>query len=121
MTDDLIRFAQRSRLEAAAALVQTIRNEGASDNARIAAAEKILHYSDGRATQARRVTVADIANMTDSERQELLDALLQHYVLGGFQALLRQACSDAVAEYQRTLISHRPSSSAPCHRHLLPP
>jgi hypothetical protein len=55
MSDETItKFAQRYRLEAAAALVQIIRDESASPNARAAAAEKILLYSDGRPGQANQ-------------------------------------------------------------------
>src|SRR6266478_3759310 len=95
MTDDSItRFARHYRLEAAAVLVQIAKDESAPPQARAAAAEKILAYSDGRPGAARSITVADLELMDDEQRQDLLHALLTRYELempGQFKQMMEQA------------------------------
>ena len=55
------------------------------------------------------MTVADVAAMSDEQRQQLLDALLTHYAPNGFQALLAQSCDEAVKQYQQTIAAHKPN------------
>src|SRR5215831_19846568 len=108
MSDDSVtKFAQRFRLEAAATLVAVCRDESAPASARAVAAKDILSYSDGKPGQAKPVTVADVAAMSDDQRQELLNALLNHYTPGGSEALLRDACNEAVRQYQQTITAHQ--------------
>jgi hypothetical protein len=97
--DSLTRFAQTYRLEAAAVLVQVAKDESAPAAARSSAAEKILAYSDGKPSQARQLTVADLQSMPDNLRMELLQALLSHFMPDGFQKILKSACDDAVAQF----------------------
>ena len=59
-----------------------------------------------RPQQARQVTVTDIATINENQREELLTALLHHYAPGGFEALSREACNDAVHQYELTLTQH---------------
>jgi hypothetical protein len=98
MTDDAIAsFAKRYRQEAAAALITVIRDDTAPASARTAAAERILAYSDGRPQAAKQITVADIGRMTEEQRQELLRALLTHYLPNGaLEDLLKQSVDEAI-------------------------
>jgi uncharacterized protein (UPF0147 family) len=101
VTDDLTitKFAQHYRLEAAAVLVQIARDETAPANARAAAAEKILAYSDGRPGASKAITVADLDLMSDEQRNELLNALLTKYeteMPGQFKALMEEAYLSAL-------------------------
>jgi hypothetical protein len=48
---------------------------------------------------ARQITLADVSSMPDDLRQQLLEALLSFYMPGGFKALLKAACDDAVAQF----------------------
>lgn len=75
-------------------------------NARVQAARDILSYSHGKPGQARPIAVTDIAAMSEEQRQELLYALLNHYMPSGFQSLLEQACNEAVEQYEQSLIQH---------------
>ena len=74
-TDSITRFAQHYRLEAAAVLVQIAKDENAPPQARQAAAEKILAYSDGRPATAKPVTSADVATMPIDDCLSLFQAL----------------------------------------------
>src|SRR5215831_19108296 len=77
MSDDSVtKFAQKHRMLAAAALVQIAGDESAAPNARAAAAEKILAYSDGRPGISRRITVSDVASLTADQREQLAEALV---------------------------------------------
>jgi hypothetical protein len=102
MNDDSVtKFAQRYRLEAAAVLVQIAKDESASPQARAAAAEKILLYSDGRPGPAKQVTVADLELMADEQRQDLLHALLTRYeteMPGQFKQMMTEAYTEAMAQ-----------------------
>jgi hypothetical protein len=101
VTDDpsITEFARNHRLDVAAVLVQIAQDASAPAAARASAAERILAYSDGKPSQARQLSVADLATMPDTLKEELLHALLGHYLPSGFQALLKQACNDAVAQF----------------------
>jgi len=102
MNDDTVtKFAQRYRLEAAAALVQIVRDERAPPQARAAAAEKILLYSDGRPGAAQPIRVADLELMSDEQRMQLLEALVNHYTPNGFKLLVQQAVDHALAQQPR--------------------
>jgi hypothetical protein len=99
LDDEVVTLARRYRKEALASLVTVLRDEHAPASARAAASAKLLEYSDGKPGMARQLTVADIGNMPDDLRQQLLEALLTYYMPGGFQALLKAACDDAVAKF----------------------
>ncbi len=107
MTDDSItRFAQKHKFVGAAALVQIIRDEDASPNARAQAAQQILAYSDGRRGPTKQVTLADVEAMTDEQRQNLLDALLTRHeteMPGQFKQLMIEAYTEALAQQQAVL------------------
>src|SRR4051794_3439851 len=77
--DEVARLAKRYRIEAAGTLIAVCRNERAPASARAQAAAKLLEYSDGRPGQSRQVTVTDLAQMTDDQREELFHALLHRY------------------------------------------
>jgi hypothetical protein len=94
------RFAQKFRLEAAAALVQIIRDESASPNARANAAEKLINYSDGRPGAPRPIMVEDLKGMTDAARMSLLKALGTFYTPTEFKTLIGEAV-DAAMEAER--------------------
>jgi hypothetical protein len=97
MTDS-VRFAEKFRLDAAAALVQICRDETAPAAARAQAARDILAYSVGRPQAAKQITVADVGRMTDQERGELLHVLLTHYetqMPGSFKAMMVEAYEEA--------------------------
>jgi hypothetical protein len=96
--DEVVSLARRYRKEAVASLVTVLRDESAPASARAQASAKLLEYSDGKPSQARQITVADLASMPDALREDLLNALLSHYMPSGHQALLRQACEDAVKQ-----------------------
>ena len=103
MTDDttITKFAQGYRLEAAAVLVQIAKDESAPAASRVASAERILAYSDGKPSQARSLTVADVGQMTPELRRELLHALLVHYqteLPSQFQALIKASVDEALAQ-----------------------
>src|SRR5215469_6126703 len=106
--EEVRKLARRYRPESIATLIAVCRDERAPASARVSAASKLLEYSDGKPGQAKPVTVADVAAMSDEQRQQLLDALLGHYAPGGFRALLAQSCDEAVRKYQQTLAAHRP-------------
>src|SRR5215469_13505964 len=74
--DSVTKFAQKNRLLAAAALLQVTGDESAPPNARVAAAEKILAYSDGRPGISRRITLTDVASLTADQREQLAEALV---------------------------------------------
>jgi len=74
--DSVTKFAQKNRLLAAAALLQVTGDESAPPNARVAAAEKILAYSDGRPGTSRRITLTDVAALTADQREQLAEALI---------------------------------------------
>jgi hypothetical protein len=96
MADDvLVRFARRYRETAAAALIDIIQDPNAPASSRAQAARDILSYSDGRPGQAKPITVADLGNMSDEQRRELLHVLVTHYFPGGIEALIKQAVEDA--------------------------
>ena len=96
--DEVVSLARRYRKEAVASLVTVLRDESAPASARAQASAKLLEYSDGKPSQARQITVADLASMPDALRADLLNALLSHYMPSGHQALLRQPCEDAVKQ-----------------------
>ncbi|CEF48880.1 unnamed protein product [uncultured bacterium] len=98
--DEVVSLARRYRKEAVASLVTVLRDEHAPASARAQASAKLLEYSDGKPSQARQLTVADIAQMTPDLRQELLCALLIHYQVelpAQFQQMMRDAVDDALA------------------------
>jgi hypothetical protein len=99
MTDDLVQFARLYRREAAAALVDIVRDEGASANARAQAARDILSYSDGKPQQAKQVTLTDLDKLTQQERVSLLYDLMQRCEseTGIIQAMMRDAVIEAAA------------------------
>jgi hypothetical protein len=108
MTDSITRFAQRHRLLAAAALVQIIRDEDASPQARAAAAEKILLYSDGRPGAAQPVTVADLDLMSPEERQSLWMALFTSYE-EDMPGQVKELMTSAYVEALQRVASPRPN------------
>ena len=95
--DEVVSLARRYRKEALASLVTVLRDESAPASARAQASAKLLEYSDGKPGQARQITIADVSHMPDELRQQLLDALLGHYMPNGQRALLKAACDEAVA------------------------
>lgn len=104
MTDEAVtKFAQRYR--AAAALVQTVRDENATPGYRVAAAEK-------RTAMPKPITVSDLTQMTDEQRYELLTVPLNHYLPNLAAAMLADACEEAVRLYEQAVDSNLPSGSA---------
>src|SRR5215471_16677059 len=114
--DSVTKFAQKNRLLGAAVLLQVASDESAPPNARVAAAEKILAYSDGRPGTSRRITLTDVASLNADQRQQLAEALigvmshderphllallLAHYELempGEFEAKMVEAFEEALA------------------------
>jgi hypothetical protein len=77
--DEIVSLARFYRRESLATLVAVSRDQSAPASARAQAASRLLEYSDGRPSQARQITVADIGQMSASLREELLSALLLHY------------------------------------------
>jgi hypothetical protein len=108
MTDSITRFAQKHRLHAAAALVQIIRDEDASPQARAAAAERILAYSDGRPGAPRPVTVADLDLMSPEERRALWLALFTSYE-EDMPGQVRELMTAAYVEALQRVASPRPN------------
>jgi len=100
--DEVVSLARRYRKEAVASLVTVLRDPNSPASSKASASATLLAYSDGKPGQARQLTVADLASMPDDLRMELLQALLHHYIPGGWQALLKQACDDAVAQARLT-------------------
>jgi hypothetical protein len=98
MDDELAAFARRHRTEAAASLVATIRDPNATASSRTQAATKLLEYADGRPGQAKPLTVADLASMSDDERSQLFHALVTHYCPDGIQSLIKAAVDEALAK-----------------------
>jgi hypothetical protein len=100
--DELIRIARRYRKESIATLITICRDEHSSSASRAAAASKLLEYSDGKPGQSRTIAVADLATMSDDLRQQLLEALLNHYQPNGYllfvQETMRQCIDDAMAQ-----------------------
>ena len=73
---------------------------------RAQAARDILSYSDGRPSQARQVTVADLEAMSPAHRQELLETLLIRYeteMPGTFKAMMVEAYHEAA----KCLLTHQ--------------
>jgi hypothetical protein len=106
MTDDLVSFAGRYQRDAAAALIQVIRDETAPAASRVAAAKEVLAFSKS----IRPITVHDIAAMDEQTRHQLWAALFTHYqneIPERFSALLREAVNDALAQ-QASIKSTRP-------------
>jgi hypothetical protein len=97
LDDEVVSLARRYRKEALASLVTVLRDERAPASARAAASAKLLEYSDGKPSQSRQLTVADLGSMPDDLRMQLLEALTNYYVPDGFKRMLAQACEDAVA------------------------
>jgi len=99
LDDEVVSLARRYRKEALASLVTVLRDEHAPASARAAASAKLLEYSDGKPSQARQLTVADVSAMTPSLRQELLHALLVHYqteMPAQFKAMLKASVDEAL-------------------------
>jgi hypothetical protein len=95
---ETIRIHDKFRNDAIACLVQLVRDESAPAASRASAATKILEYSVGRPVQAKAITVADIGAMTEEQRQELLHALVNHYLPGGVEALIKEAVDTALTQ-----------------------
>ena len=92
-----ITITDRFRDDAVACLVQIVRDENASPAARAQAARDILAYSDGRPAHAQPIKAADLGRLSDAERQELLHALLTHYLPpGALEEMLRESVTEAV-------------------------
>jgi len=77
ISNELVTFAKRYQREAAATLVQVIRDENAAPMARISASREILSYASGRPTTARPITSADLRLLTYEEKLALFTALAQ--------------------------------------------
>jgi hypothetical protein len=73
-SDEVATIARRFRKESIAALVAVTRDARAPAAARAQAATKLLEYASGRPTQAKQVTVADVATMSMDETMALLRA-----------------------------------------------
>jgi hypothetical protein len=102
--DELAALARRYRHEAVATLIAVQRDPRAPASARAQAATKLLEYADGRPSQARQITVADLPSMTDDQRKELLAALLFQYeteMPGAFKAMLEEATREMLEEQLR--------------------
>jgi hypothetical protein len=113
--DEVVRLARRFRKEAVASLVATLRDDRAPASAKASASATLLSYSDGKPGMARQISVADIGQMTPALRQELLHALLVHFqteLPAQFQALLKSAVDDAVAQARLTFAKPKPAK--PC-------
>src|SRR5215471_9909193 len=67
--EEVTKLARRYRPESLATLISVCRDERAPASARVSAASKLLEYSDGKPGQAKPVTVADVAAMSDEQRQ----------------------------------------------------
>ena len=100
--DEVVSLARRYRREAVASLVTVLRDESAPASARAQASAKLLEYSDGKPGQARQISVADLQSMPDDLRQQLLEALLNHYQPDGYRLFveqtMQQCIDDAMAQ-----------------------
>jgi hypothetical protein len=85
------RLARNYRHESIATLVTVARDPEAPASARAMAARTLLEYADGRPTQARQPTIADVAAMSDEQRMQLLEALVYHYTPSGLTSLVQQS------------------------------
>jgi hypothetical protein len=94
---DLARLARHYRHQTIATLVTITRDTTAPASARAMAARTLMEYSDGRPSQARQPTVADLATMPDDQKMQLLVALVNDHTPNGFMALLQQSVDEAIA------------------------
>ena len=96
--DELVRIARRYRRESIATLITICRNEQAPASARAQASAKLLEYSDGKPGQARQITTADLASMSDDLRMQLMVALVDHYTPNGFKLMVKESVDAALAQ-----------------------
>lgn len=124
MTDDgsIGHFAKRFRNEAAACLIQIIRDERASPNARAQAARDILSYSDGKPGTAQPITVASLASLSPDERHELFAALIRYYPEDvNVEGLIQQVVDQVIAQSSKPKLAFRrgkPALPPPSPAHI---
>jgi hypothetical protein len=90
---EAIEIARRYRKESLATLISVCRDPKAPASARAMAARTLLERSDGKPSQTKPLTVADLATMPEELQFELLSELLLHRKLAfpqWFEALIEK-------------------------------
>jgi hypothetical protein len=88
------RIARRYREDALLCLVQIVKDEKAAPAARASAARDLLHYSDGRPTNAAPVTAASLDDLTDDECAAIYYELTIRYMEHGFPPVMGPLIED---------------------------